>query len=213
MGGLAGTAIGYVGKDVIPNLMGNEWDRPGVQFPFDIRVLAFTLVLSFMTALLFGLIPALRATRPDVGPALKSGGRGSTQSRSQMRAGKLLVVAQIALSILLLVAAGLFSRTLANLRGVPLGFDPARVLLLSLSPPDSLYHGEKRERMFARVLERLRAIPGVQSATMSSDALNSDACGPGDRGSRFFVIPRGGGCERGFGTKVLRQREPDWEDL
>jgi predicted permease len=173
MGGLAGTAIGYLGKDVVPNLMGTDWDRPGVEFPFDFRVLAFTLILSSLSAVLFGLIPALRATRPDVGPALKSGGRGSTQSRSQMRVGKLLVVSQIALSILLLVAAGLFSRTLANLRGVSLGFDPARILLISLSPPDALYHGEKREQMFARVLERLRAIRGVQSAAMSSDALVS----------------------------------------
>jgi predicted permease len=174
MGGAAGAVLGYLGKDIIPNLMGNEWDRPEVKFSYDYGVLVFTLLLSFLTALLFGLIPALRATRPDVGPALKAGGRGSTQSRSQMRVGKLLVMSQIALSILLLVAAGLFSRTLVNLRGAPLGFNPRGILLLSLSPPQTLYADEKRTQMFRRVLDRLRNVPGVESATMSASALVSN---------------------------------------
>ena len=173
MGGAAGAVLGYLCKDIVPNLMGSDWDRPGIQFAYDYRVLLFTVLLSFFTAILFGLLPAMRATRPEVGPALKAGGRGSTQSRSQIRMGKTLVTGQIALSILLLVAAGLFTRTLVNLRGVALGFKPERVLLLSLSPPETLYHGAKRTEMFVRVLERLRRVPGVQSAAMSSSALVS----------------------------------------
>jgi len=172
-GGAAGAILGYLGKDVIPNLMGNDWDRPEVQFPFDYKVLGFTLLLSVVTALLFGLIPALLATRQDVGPALKAGGRSSTRTGSQMRLGKLLVVSQIALSILLLVAAGLFSRTLVNLRGSALGFNPDRVLLVSVSPPQSLYRGEKRTEMYERVLARLRTVSGVRTATMSASALVS----------------------------------------
>jgi predicted permease len=177
MGGVAGIIVGYLGKDIVPDLMGGDWDRPAARFPFDYRVLAFTAALSLVTALVFGLIPALRATRPNMGSALKAGGRGSTQSGAQMRVGKLLVISQIALSILLLVAAGLFSRTLVNLRGLKVGFNPERILLLSVSPPQALFQGEKRVAMFERVLDRLRGLPGIQSATMSSSALLSDDTG------------------------------------
>lgn len=97
----------------------------------DARVLTFTLLVSVLSALIFGMAPALRAARIDVNPALK-GGQGVVSATSRSLLGKTLVVAQVALSLLLLVGAGLFVRTLINLHNVPTGFNAQKVSVLQI---------------------------------------------------------------------------------
>lgn len=172
-GGTLGFLIGYGGKDLIPHMFDDPWTATPMEFAGDYRVLLFTLSLCVFTAILFGLIPALRATKPDVGPALKAGSLSASQPRSHMRLGKLLVVSQIALSILLTVAAGLFARTLVNLKSVDPGFNPERILLFAINPPKAQYSGERRMQLLNTILDRARAIPGVQSASLSGAALIS----------------------------------------
>jgi len=174
MGGSLGMLIGYWGKDVIPHMVEEGWNPDHLAVPFDHHVLLFTAAVSVVAALVFGLVPALRATGPEVSPALKAGGRSASQTRQHLRLGKLLAGSQIALSILLLAGAGLFARTLFNLRAVPPGFNPENLLLASLDPPQERYAGERRAQFFHQALERVRAIPGVIAATEAMPLLAND---------------------------------------
>jgi putative ABC transport system permease protein len=125
--------------------------------PLDGRVLLFTAGVALLTCLLFGLVPALWSTRVNVGTALKDDGNGQSSSRSHF--SKLLVVAQVALSLLLLVGAGLFLRTLRNLENLDPGFQRAGVLMMRVNPPDGVYRGTRLAS------ERL---PGVRSASLAA---------------------------------------------
>ena len=129
----------------------------------DVRILAFTTFISLLTGMLFGLAPALRATKLTLTPALKE---PATPGASRLTLNKMLVVSQVACSLFLLIGAGLFVRTLQNLRNVDLGFSPERVTLFSLRPGNS-YDGARRQMLFRQVLERLEALPGVQSSSLS----------------------------------------------
>jgi predicted permease len=138
----------------------------------DLRVLGFTAGLALLTGILFGLAPALRATRVDLTPSLKESARSSSGvSRSVL--SKALVVAQVAMSLVLLVGAGLFVRTLRNLQNVETGFDTQRLLLFSVSPNLIGYQGDRLADLYKRIFERLEAIPGVNAATFSRNALLS----------------------------------------
>jgi predicted permease len=120
-----------------------------------------------LTALLFGLAPALRAGRTDLIPALKEGAGGREFGGSRQRLSRSLIVAQIALSLILLVGAGLFLRTLRNLHSIDLGFERENVLLVALDPSHSGYAPEQTRHSFLGLLEGLQAIPGVRSASLS----------------------------------------------
>ena len=133
----------------------------------DARSLAFTFSLALLTAVLFGLAPAWRTTRIDLSPAMKGGGRGAAGSIARARMGRLLVSAQVALSVLLLVGAGLFVRTLVNLSKVDLGFRPERLLTFQTDPSRNGYHGQKLADLYTRLRQRIAAIPGVVSVGMS----------------------------------------------
>jgi hypothetical protein len=137
----------------------------------DIRTLIFTTAVSLLTGVLFGLAPAWRATRVDVAPALSESSRGSGGARLGL--GRVLVIAQVALSLLLLVGAGLFVRTLANLRSVEMGFQMENVLLFSVDPRMLGYEGRPFADLYQRMLERLKTIPGAQHVSLSRDGLLS----------------------------------------
>ncbi|HVN04541.1 MAG TPA: ABC transporter permease [Bryobacteraceae bacterium] len=129
----------------------------------DARVLAFTLGISVVSALLFGLAPALRATALDPAEALKDGGtRQSGGARAGLR--KALVVVQVAFSVVLVVTAGLFTHSLAALRAVPLGFAPASVLTFSLDYPRAWKAADKEQHR-ERLVARLAAMPGVTAVS------------------------------------------------
>jgi predicted permease len=136
----------------------------GLAFRADARVLAFGACVSMLSALLFGLLPAWRATRSDLSLVLRSGsGRGSTQ-RSR-RAGRWLVACQVALSVLLLVGAGLFVQTLRNLTRVDVGFVPDGLLQVSIDTRGAGYGPGQVGALQRRLLDRVAAVPGVRSVT------------------------------------------------
>ena len=128
-------------------------------------VLLFTLGISVVTALLFGLLPALRAAGLDPAETLRDGGRGGTGGAERLRVRQALVVAEIALAVVLAIGAGLMVRTVGGLLGIDPGFRAGNVLTLRLSVPSALYpEPEDVARYYAQVLERVRALPGVESA-------------------------------------------------
>ena len=136
---------------------------------FDWRVFAFAGVLSLAAGIAFSLVPALRATRADPAGALSEQSRSVALSRSRLSGA--LIVAQVAVSLALLVGAGLFLKTLANLRGVDVGFNPEQVLLFQLDSTRSGYRPGESVALYARIGDRLRALPGVRSVTMAQTAL------------------------------------------
>ena len=129
----------------------------------DLRVLAFTIGLSVATGLLFGLAPAFRATRMEIGAAVKRGRPG----RFQFSGAKVLVAAQVALSLIVVFGAALFARSLRNLANVELGFDREHVLTVSMDPRTAGYDATKLPALYQRLVNRTQAIPGVRSAVVA----------------------------------------------
>ncbi len=137
------------------------------------RVLAFTAALSILTGILFGLAPALQAARADVNSTLKENVRGVSGSGSRLNIGKALVIAQVASSLVLLMGAGLFVRTLRNLKNADLGYDRERLLIVRVEPVAAGYQGPARADLYRRVHEGLKSIPGVRGVTLSENGLFS----------------------------------------
>ncbi len=140
----------------------------------DGRVILFALGLSVVTALLVGLVPALQSTRPNLVTALKEEG-AALAGVGPLRFRKGLVVAQVALSALLLVGAGLFTRSLANLRSVDPGFRSQGLLTFSLDPRRSGYSTDQTRGLLARAQDRLRAVPGVRAVSMAANPLMTES--------------------------------------
>src|SRR6266550_3819300 len=134
----------------------------------DKRVLGFALVLSVLTSLIFGVLPALESSRPNTNEALKEGGRGTTGGRSQ-RVLNWFVVAQVALSLMLLVGSGLMIKSLMRLQSVDPGFDPDNLLIVTISLPRIKYPDAPRKiDFFQQLLARVRQLPGVRTAGAAS---------------------------------------------
>jgi predicted permease len=176
---LAGTVVGvliatWMSAALAPALsQGSEPTE--VLTRVDARVLAVATAIAGAAALLFGLLPAFRATDLHVGVGLQTAGRGSIHgSRRRLLPGA-LVVAQIALSLLLVAGAGLMIRSVWNLERVPLGFDASNLLLFRIDPSLSGYDGQRSMDIYSRVLERLRATPGVTAASLSNHRLISNS--------------------------------------
>jgi predicted permease len=131
-------------------------------------VLAATIGLTFVAGTLFGLAPAIQAGRVDLVTAMKSGTRGTAASRVRYSATGILVAAQIAVSLVLLVGAGLFARSLFNLQQQPLGFDRDHVLLARLNPRLAGYKPADVGVLYRKLYDRLRVLPGVANATLAS---------------------------------------------
>jgi len=141
----------------------------------DARMLAFTLGIAVLSAILFGLIPALRATRLDLSPILKSTTSGSTGENASHRlpVTKVLVIAQVAISLILLVVAGLFVHSLSKLSEVNLGYKTENLLLFQVDGAAAGYKEAANLRFQQELLEKFSAIPGVRAATLSSNGLFS----------------------------------------
>ena len=139
-----------------------------MKFDLDARVLGFTAACSLLTGFVFGTAPALEASNPDLNETLKEGGRSGTGS-GRHRLRSLLVVAEIALSLVLLVGAGLMMRSFISLQSVNAGINPEGVLTTYIALPGAKYREpEKRIAFFSQLLDRVRTIPGVQSAGTNS---------------------------------------------
>jgi predicted permease len=142
----------------------------------DLRILAFTSAVSVFTGVLFGLVPAFRAMRVDLTPALKEStsalARGASRGR-WFNLGGCLVVAQMALSVLVLAGAGLLVRTLKNLRSIDPGFDTRNILLFAIDPTLNGYTAVRTQSLYSELQARLKALPGVVTLSYSFDPLLS----------------------------------------
>ena len=163
-GGLLGLAVAYWGRHLLPAAFGQ---LP----PLDWRVFVFTAVVVVLTGVVFGLAPAMRTTRTDVSSALKETSRSIAGSRSVL--GKSLLVVQVAISLVLVTGAGLFLRTLNNLRAVDVGFDVTNLVLFRVNPQLNGYNEQRAAVMYQQLIERVDALPGVRGASLSNPALLS----------------------------------------
>jgi predicted permease len=163
-GGALGILVGHWGKGLLPGL-------PGQAPLLDWRVLAFVLAVTAVTGIVFGIAPALRATGGDVNAALKQNSRSVAGSRSVL--GKSLLVVQVAISLVLVVGAGLFLRTLHNLRHVDVGFNPQHLLLFRVQPQLNRYDEKRTLALYGQLLERISSVPGVRAAALTNPALLS----------------------------------------
>jgi hypothetical protein len=172
IGGVAGILLAYWGKSALAAMAhrNTSFLPEGVEPAISWRVLAFTVGVSLLTGILFGLVPAWRATKYDLADGLKQSRRSSGKVS---RLSKSLIVGQVALSLLLLVGAGLYLRTLTNLQKVSLGFNQENLLLFSLDPKQAGYTGDQITQFYQRAFERFDGIPGVQSATFAAIPLIS----------------------------------------
>ncbi|HEV2490656.1 MAG TPA: ABC transporter permease [Candidatus Acidoferrales bacterium] len=177
LGGGCGIVFAYWGVHAITALIsGDSSARFAYVIAPDWRVLAFTLGTCLLSGIAFGLAPAFRGTRVDLTPALKENASvlpGNTARAGRFHLGSALVVAQVALSVLVLIGAGLLVRTLENLRNINPGFDVRNVLLFEINPGRLGYGDAQVENLFNELRDRLGALPGVTSASYSSDALLS----------------------------------------
>jgi putative ABC transport system permease protein len=162
-GGAGGLLLAVWGAAVL--VAASPADIPRVeQVGLDARVVVFTLLVSALTGVAFGLVPALQASKTDLTGALKEGGRGTTEGFRRNRARSLLVVAEVALSLVLLIGAGLLIRSFVRLMQTDPGFDPDRVVTLDIPLSRQRYDTpEKQAAFFDRLVERARQLPGVEA--------------------------------------------------
>lgn len=215
LGGAAGVMIAIWGTDAILSVFAIGPSPAAIDATLNVHVLAVTAAVVFLTGLGFGVIPALKSTRVDLAPALKDGARAIHGAR-RPTLGKALVVAQIALCVVLVTAAGLLAGSLSNLKDFDAGFSRDRVLLADIDISGARLSPENRLRFFSELLERMRGMRPVESVSFSSRT-------PIDFSSQlrrievpgFEAIPRNGvspntvtpGYFKTFGLNVIRGRD------
>jgi putative ABC transport system permease protein len=162
-GGALGLLIALWGTDLLVSLTRDDLPRAG-QIGLDVRVLGFTLLVSLLTGIVFGIVPAIQSSRTDLTESLKEGGRGSTEGgRNRLRGA--LVVGEVAIAIVLLAGAGLLIQSLRRLERVDPGFNPRNVLTFSLGLPEVRYKPEQQIQFYQLLKARLESLPGVKSAS------------------------------------------------
>lgn len=169
LGGAFGVAFAVWGVQWLTFLFSNGQENFTLHAELNWNVLGVTAALSVLCGLVFGLAPAMQATRSDFTPALKNGREGGSRHRAQ----HLLVVAQIAASFLILVAAGLFAQTLNNLHSIQLGYARENILLFSLNARQAGHREPETATFYADLRKRFESIPGVRSATLSHASIIS----------------------------------------
>lgn len=164
LGGALGALVGAWGRRLLPL-------PPGQTVSLDWRVLGFIALVTAVACLLFGFVPALRATSVNLHGALRQAGRGVVATRTLM--GRSLLVVQVGISVVLLIGASLFLRTVQNLRDVDVGFDPRNLVLFRLVPQLNGYDDARSAALYRDLLDRLGTLPGVRGAGASQPPLLS----------------------------------------
>jgi predicted permease len=172
LGGASGLGLAYGVRNAIPRIMSNAWGPPAFSARFDWRIFGFAAVISIVTGLIFGLAPAWQATRVQVSSSLKEAEQTASR-RQRGLAGKTIVIVELALSMLLVVGAGLFVQTLLQLGHSRLGFHPDHLLLFELQPPQTHYPGPANIPLYRQLDQRLAAVPGIRSVALTSVPLVS----------------------------------------
>jgi putative ABC transport system permease protein len=163
-GGALGLLLAYWGTDVLVVLAPDNVPRLN-EVGVDARVFGFTLAVSLITGLLFGLIPAIHAAKPNLNEDLKEGSKGSMGSAAGKRTRNALVAVEVALSLVLLIGAGLMIKSFLRLQQTNLGFNPDQVLTVDLALSKSRYPEDRQQAaFFQQALERIQSVAGVQSA-------------------------------------------------
>lgn len=183
LGGAMGVLFAFWGKNALVTLTNDETGLlpGGVELSLNWRVLLFTLAVSLLTGVLFGFVPAWRATRLDLNTTLNQSGRATGRVS---RLSKSLLVVQVAVSALLLAGAGLFIRTLNNLQRVELGFNHENLLVFRLQPEQAGYKDERLLRFYQQLFEQLDHLQGVRAATFARVELIAD-----DNFFNDFLLP------------------------
>jgi predicted permease len=163
-GGALGIAVGHWGKRLLPGAAGQAT-------PLDGSVITFVAAATMLTGLVFGTAPALHATGMNVSAALKENSRAIAGSRTRL--GKSLLIVQVAVSLVLLIGAGLFLRTLENLRRVEVGFNPHNLVLFRVNPTLNRYDEARTRALYRDLADRLQVVPGVRAVGFSNVSLLS----------------------------------------
>jgi predicted permease len=167
LGAFAGLLVSAWTSGILIQMLPGDSGSSGLSASLEPRTVAFTFVLAIVTGVGFGLLPAIQSTRPDVYPTLKDQGGSVIGGFGQMRSRQALVVAQVALSLLLLVGAGLFTRSLLNLRKLDPGFKTSNLVTFSLDASRNGYKPERIRDTYQTMREKLGSVPGVQSAALN----------------------------------------------
>lgn len=171
LGGLAGLLLAWVGAHLLTVLLSNPQNPLQLSHGLDLHVLGFTAAVSLLTGILFGLAPALRGTHVDLNLGLRDTGRGLTASAGRLNLAKGLVVMQVAISLVLLVGAGLFLRTLWKLQAVELGYAKEKLLMLTVDGVTAGYKDARLGNLWHDLADRIRQLPGVRGVTYSMNGL------------------------------------------
>ncbi|HEY4739584.1 MAG TPA: ADOP family duplicated permease, partial [Candidatus Acidoferrales bacterium] len=174
-GGAAGIVLAQAGLRVLLALSPRNFPRlDGISI--DARVLAFTLSVSLLTGIVFGLLPAWTATRPGLGVELKESGRTLAGSRASLRLRRTLVISETALALMLLIAAGLLIRSFQKMESEAPGFRPENILTMRVELPAARYEEIPKQRLFrAQLLDSLNSLPGVRAAMISELPMSGDS--------------------------------------
>jgi len=221
-GGILGAFIAAWGTDLLISMVSSGAGDVSLRVQGDPRVFLFTAAISIATGILFGLAPAIRGTQLDVSQTLAANARGSIGGRGKVRSGRLLVIAQVALAVVLLMGATLLVRSLHNMMAQKLGYDRESILMVTVDPVSAGYKLETFPALYEQVLDKLRHIPGVRNVTVSSrqlfggdsvDQISLDAptpVKPEERRSHWTLI--GPDYFKTVGIPLLRGREINTED-
>lgn len=166
LGCTGGIVVGVAGAHILGSFNVNITTPVVLDFSFNWRVFAYALAAALVTSVLVGTVPAIRASRCNLSDVLHEGSRTETSGRQRMRT--VLVVAQVAGSLMLLIVAGLFVRSLQNVEHRNLGFNPKHVLNISMDPHEAGLDAVKGMQLFNQLLERVRSVPGVESASIAA---------------------------------------------
>jgi predicted permease len=171
LGGLAGLLVAYWGRNVLWSFRPPFLLDGSINLSFDARVVGFTVAVSLLTGLVFGIIPAIKASGTDVNEVLKTGGRGGALGWTHNRLRGLLVISEIALALVALVGSGLFLRSMKNAQQYNPGFDSQNLFQMNFDLGALRYDADHGQQFFRDVIERAKTVPGVASASVSSNGI------------------------------------------
>jgi len=171
LGGLAGLLVAYWGRNVLWSFRPPFLLDGSIDLSFDAKVLGFTLLISIFTGLVFGIIPAIKASGTDINEVLKTGGRGGALGWTHNRLRGLLVISEIALALVALVGSGLFLRSMQNAQQFNPGFESQNLLQMNFDLGALRYDADHGQQFFRDAVERAKTVPGVVSASVSSNGV------------------------------------------
>jgi putative ABC transport system permease protein len=207
VGALGGILLARWGCALLVRLISTSQDHAFIQITMDGRVLAFTVGIALLTGLLFGLLPALRSSRVSLTLAMKGTQAEEAQGRSHLRPGRWIVASQVALSLVIVITAGLFLRSFRNLVTLDTGFDRSNILLIETDFQNAKVSAEQHALLSNQILERLRAVPGAISASESIVTPIS-----GQMWGQRFTLPNGEAPSKGPASAYLNFVSPGYFD-